>query len=65
MRVNKWLVHAIAQCADCNFEVSDYQLAQTMGRSHHIKTGHTVTVETGYCQKYESIDRKKGGASDE
>ena len=57
--VDKWLVHAIAQCADCAFEEGDYQLAQTMGRSHHVKTGHKVTIETGYCQIYERVEEAK------
>jgi len=53
MKVKKWLVHAIADCGDCDFYESDYQLAQTKARKHHMKTGHKITVETGYCQIYE------------
>ncbi len=54
MRVEKWLIHAIATCSDCDFEESNYGTAQKLGRNHHIKTGHTITIETGYCQIYES-----------
>ncbi len=50
MMVDKRLVHAIAQCADCVFKETDNHSAQKLGRDHHIKTGHQVTIETGYCQ---------------
>jgi len=48
----KWLVHAVAECRDCDFREEDYKKAQKTGRSHYIKTGHMVTIETGYCQIY-------------
>ena len=53
-KVEKWLIHAIATCGDCNFEESNYGTARRLGRNHYIKTGHTVTIETGYCQIYKS-----------
>ena len=48
----QWLVHAIASCADCNWEEGGYTIAVRKGRYHARKTGHTVTIETGYCQIY-------------
>ena len=61
MSRDKWLVHAIAQCADCDFEETDYHSAQKLGRDHHIKTGHQVTIETGYCQIYERMEENTDG----
>ena len=52
VKVDRWLVHAVASCENCAFEESDYKKAQRKGREHFKKTGHKVTVETGYCQIY-------------
>jgi hypothetical protein len=47
-----WLVHAVADCRDCDFSEHDYKIAVQKGRQHAKKTGHCVIVETGYCQIY-------------
>jgi hypothetical protein len=57
-RVFKWRIHAIARCNDCGFEDENYNSALKSGRRHAIKTGHKLTIETGYCQIYN--DRKIG-----
>jgi len=51
-RVRKWLLHAIAECYDCDWEDTDFRTAQVEARKHAIKTGHTVNIETGYNQTY-------------
>lgn len=54
-----WLVHAIAQCSDCDWEEMSYRIAVKQGREHARKTGHEVIVETGYAQIYNSKDKEK------
>lgn len=51
-----WLIHAIANCTDCNWQEDDYHIAVRKGRDHAKRTGHKVSVETGYAQIYN--DRK-------
>lgn len=51
-RVRRCLIHAIAQCQDCDWDEEDYKVAQKKAREHAIKTGHTVDVETGYWHQY-------------
>ena len=36
-RVEKWLVHAIAECYDCDWEDTDFRTAQVEARKHAIK----------------------------
>lgn len=48
----QWLVHAIADCEDCPWEETGYRIAIQKGRYHAEETGHTVNIETGYCQVY-------------
>jgi hypothetical protein len=43
------LVHAIAECRECEWSTQDYRVATRQARQHHRKTGHQVSVETGYC----------------
>lgn len=56
--MKRGLIHAIAICNECNFEETDYKKAQCDGRKHWLKTGHKVTIETGYCQIYEKEEEK-------
>lgn len=51
-RKRQWLVHSIADCQDCDWEETDYRTAIQKGRYHAKKTGHTVSIETGYAQIY-------------
>lgn len=51
-RVKKCLIHAIAECLDCDWREEDYLTAQKEARKHAIRTGHTVNIETGYNQVY-------------
>ena len=52
MSYRKWLVHAIANCQECDWEELDYKTAQKLARKHHLKTGHEVHIETGYAGTY-------------
>lgn len=52
MKNKKWLIHAIAHCEICNFEEDNYLTARKLGIEHYKKTGHTVSIETGYCEKF-------------
>ena len=51
-RINKTLVRAQAYCHDCEWTEENEDIAQKEGRKHALKTGHRVTVETGYIQIY-------------
>jgi len=46
------LVHAVADCQDCDFEDGWYITAVKSARDHAKKTGHKVVVETGYSKTY-------------
>ena len=48
----QWLVHAVAYCSDCDWEETGYKIAVKKGRDHARRTGHKVSVETGYVQIY-------------
>lgn len=48
----KWIVHAIADCKECDYEDTDFRTAQRTARNHALKTGHEVHIETGYAQYY-------------
>jgi len=47
-RNTKALIHATANCEDCEWNDEDYHKAPKTGPLHAKKTGHTVSVETGY-----------------
>lgn len=46
------IIHAVAECEDCDFVDGYFLTAQKSGRNHAIKTGHTVCIETGYAITY-------------
>lgn len=52
MAERPWLVHALAYCSDCGWDENNWRNAVKEGRKHASKTGHMVTVETGYAQIY-------------
>lgn len=52
VRAEKWIVHAIAKCEDCDFTDEYYLTAVDNGRKHNKNTGHKVTVEVGFVYKY-------------
>lgn len=56
----QWLVHAIADCLDCDWEETDYRIAVQKGRQHAKKTGHEVNIETGYNQILNPKEDKVG-----
>lgn len=52
------LVHVIAECRDCGWENSNHIEGVQRAYEHHRKTGHEVTVETGYVK---TLRRRQGG----
>ena len=57
MRVSKWLIHAIAECKDCDWRCEDYLNAQRLTREHAAKTGHTVAIDLGYAAEYSNAEK--------
>lgn len=54
----KIVIHAVADCADCDFVEDDYNTAITKGRNHAIRTGHTVQMETSRSWAYFGRDSR-------
>lgn len=54
MSFEKGLIHAVADCQECDWTDHDYRTSQKSARRHHIKTGHRVHTETGYCGEYKN-----------
>jgi hypothetical protein len=48
----KWLVHAVANCAECSWECQDYLTTQAKASAHAQSTGHFVTMDLGYAVEY-------------
>lgn len=46
------MIHAVANCNDCQWQDYSYHTAQRKGREHAKKTGHEVTIEVGYYIRY-------------
>lgn len=46
------LVHAIANCEDCDWQEHDYRVARKRAYQHAKKHGHKVTGETAYYFVY-------------
>lgn len=40
--------HAVARCRDCDFIDEDYRTANKSAQEHCDKTGHKMTLESGY-----------------
>jgi len=55
------IIHCIARCDQCSFEegygyhAEDRQQTRNAVRSHVLKTGHTVNIETGNATKYSLV----------
>jgi len=49
------LVHAIAHCLDCAWEVSSIN-AMVLAAQHHKKTGHQVSVEQCFSKTWLRIE---------
>ena len=47
--MRRTLVHAIAECYECDFREEDYNTAIEKGRAHANKTRHEVRLAAGYC----------------
>ena len=45
----KALVHAIANCLNCDWEAQDYRTTQKQARRHVQTTGHAVSMDLGYA----------------
>lgn len=46
------IIHAIADCSDCDFVCEDRYNASRKAREHAKKTGHQVFVEIGHMKIY-------------
>lgn len=57
--MKKSLVHAVAECQECDFYDGYFLTACSSGRKHAIKTGHKVTIETGYVLIYNEGHKNK------
>ncbi len=55
------VIHAFANCQDCEFCADDYHTALRKGREHARQTGHRVDVEQCRIFKYNSTGNE--GAS--
>ena len=45
MRTQSCVIGCLAICEDCDVRYELYTTAQRQGRAHHLKTGHTVSIE--------------------
>lgn len=50
--MKKKVIHAIAECGECNFKDENYLTAQKNGYKHYKNTGHDLVVEIGYTINY-------------
>lgn len=51
-KIEGGLVHAIAQCEECDWDEQYYTKAVLGAIQHTEDTGHITNVETGYYAKY-------------
>lgn len=51
-RQDKWLVHAIAWCEDCEWSSGAQNTSTAAAQRHATKTGHRVSGEQGYTYRY-------------
>lgn len=49
--IEKWSVHELAQCNDCDWYSEDRDAVRRAGE-HHRRTNHTVTGERGTAFRY-------------
>jgi len=59
------VVHAIAECRDCEWSTQSYRSARRMAAQHARRNGHLVAVEVGLNGYYDgrgetkNMERKK------
>ncbi len=58
MKKETWVVHAVAECRDCEWNAQGHKNAQAIAAKHAKHHGHLVVVEVGLHSKY---DGRKGG----
>ncbi len=46
--IEKYLIHGIAKCADCDWHTENYLTLQKDALLHHQQTGHHVKMDLGY-----------------
>lgn len=56
---NSWKMHAIFQCADCDWDDQDFMTAVDAARKHCEEKGHSVRGETAYCVTYDPAWKAK------
>jgi hypothetical protein len=52
MKTTRGITHRIATCFTCGKEWQNYKTARQLAYNHAKKTGHKVTIETGYFITY-------------
>lgn len=52
MSYDKWLVHAIMDCLDCDWYCDEFLTAQSEASKHAKDTGHKIHGELGYAVRY-------------
>lgn len=58
MLKKKGLIHAIAECKDCNGRWEWFLTAQKLAAAHAKKTGHRVILELGYFVEYTAGNKR-------
>ena len=53
MSKSTWVVHAVAECEDCDFVASNHINAQAIGAKHAMTHHHKVRVEVGLASVYD------------
>jgi hypothetical protein len=57
VKTGKALIHAVADCRNCDWRCEDYLTAQAEAEKHVADAQHTVTLELGYCAEYWPSER--------
>jgi hypothetical protein len=50
--MERWRVHVIISCMDCDWQTQDYKRGTRKAYEHHRRTGHTVEGEVGDSVKW-------------
>lgn len=54
MKIERWVVHCIAECQDCKKEWEHYRTARALALRHAKKYKHRVHVEVGTTVIYDA-----------
>lgn len=54
------LVHRVGHCVNCGMEWNGYLTVLNNAREHAERTGHTVSIESGFAHTYKPTVAPKG-----